>query len=265
MGPAWLPPVTSGRLQQLVVAAGELAVTAGVLLLLFVAWLVFWTPRAGAERAGQAVAAIEQGWAATPAGAASSAADLAGAAATSAATAASAGAASSSADPAAAVLAGAAPAVEALAALPTPAPGQAFAVLRVPRFGRDWVMPVREGTGPDVLREGVGHYRGTALPGAVGNLGLAGHRTTWAQPFREIETLRPGDEVSVQTRAARFVYRVTGARIVGPHGRGELDPVPGRPGTVPLAAQLTLTTCHPEYSDRQRYVVRAVLVSAVIA
>ncbi len=123
-------------------------------------------------------------------------------------------------------------------------------------------MPVLEGTGTDVLRRGVGHYDGTALPGALGNLALAGHRTTWGRPFQHIEQLRNGDVIEVTTRSGRFVYQVTGHEIVSPLAREVLDPVPGRPGEAPAQARLTLTTCHPEYSARQRWVVQAVLVES---
>ena len=202
---------------------GELALTVGVLLLFFVLWLVFWTGHRGAVEAAHTVATLQKQWDALPVNHVRD---------------------------------------DSPRSIPTPTAGQPFAILRVPRFGSHWQMPVREGTGRDVLREGVGHYAGTALPGAVGNLALAGHRTTWGQPFHDIERLRTGDEVRVQTRWARFTYRVTGHQIVRPSQRDVLDPVPGQPRVTPDQAVLTLTTCHPEYSDRQRWVVRAVLVSA---
>lgn len=142
-----------------------------------------------------------------------------------------------------------------------PIPDRAFALMTVPRFGADWVMPVFEGTGSASLRGGVGHYRGTALPGAIGNFAVAGHRTTWARPFREVDRLREGDEVVVRTRGARFTYRVTDHEIVRPGHSDVLDPVPGDPDAPPDRARLTLTTCHPEYSAWQRWIVHAVLVT----
>lgn len=149
------------------------------------------------------------------------------------------------------------------AALQKPRKGKAFAVMSVPRFGLDWEMPVFEGTGAKVLRGGVGHYPSTALPGEVGNFAVAGHRTTWARPFRDVDRLRDGDTVIVRTRQDRFTYRVTGHEIVDPDETEMLDPVPGEPGASPSEALLTLTTCHPEYSDRERWIVRAVLVQSV--
>nr|WP_216593676.1 sortase [Arsenicicoccus sp. oral taxon 190] len=57
-----------------------------------------------------------------------------------------------------------------------------FAVVRIPALGRGYAVPVVEGTTRDVLRRGIGHYRGTAMPGQVGNFALAGHRMTTAAP-----------------------------------------------------------------------------------
>ncbi|GAB3276458.1 class E sortase [Kineosporia babensis] len=157
------------------------------------------------------------------------------------------------------------PAETATAAAKTPKaepaiPGKAFAIMTVPRFGKNWQMPIFEGIGSSSLRGGVGHYPNTAMPGSVGNFAVAGHRTTWARPFQKVDELRNGDEVIVQTREERFVYRVTSHQIVAPDETGVLDPVPGVPGGTPYQAQLTLTTCHPEYSDWQRWIVRAELV-----
>jgi sortase A len=225
--------VTRTRLLHIVGAVGELALTAGVLLLLFVAWLVFWTGPRGATDAARTVAALQRQWDAKP-----------------------------PVSPTTIRVGSAVPAGE-FPSLPDPVAGEPFAVLQVPRFGADWRFPVLEGVDRDVLREGVGHYPGTALPGDVGNLALAGHRTTWGQPFHDIERLRPGDEVRVQTRWARFTYRVTGHHVVRPDRGDLLAPVPGRPQAVPQQARLTLTTCHPEYSAKNRWVVDAVLVSAL--
>jgi sortase A len=134
-----------------------------------------------------------------------------------------------------------------------PAPGSAFAVLRVPRFGSGWARPVIEGTGSQELRRGVGHYPGTALPGADGNFSIAGHRTTWGHPFGDIDRLQVGDEVVVETATAWFSYRVTGHEIVRPEDGATL--AAGRGATI------TLTACHPEWSARLRWVVHGTLVS----
>jgi sortase A len=202
--------------------AGKSAIAAGLLLLTSIGGLLTWTGHAGTERAADTVQELRSQWFDVP-------------------------------DPTIQT--------PARSAKPTdPIPGQAFAIMTVPRFGPAWQMPISEGTGAAVLRGGLGHYPSTALPGAVGNFAVAGHRTTWGHPFREIQRLRTGDVVRVQTRLARFTYRITGHQIVRPSATEVLDPVPGQPGAMPAEAEMTLTTCHPEYSARQRWVVHAVLI-----
>ena len=142
-------------------------------------------------------------------------------------------------------------------------PGDAVALLHVPRFGPDWVQPVLEGTDADVLATGVGHYTGTAAPGEVGNFAVAGHRTTWGRPFHDIDRLRAGDRVLVETADAVHVYAVTGHDVVQPDDVGAIAPVPDEPGAEPDQPVLTLTSCHPRYSAAQRYVVHAELAETL--
>ena len=141
--------------------------------------------------------------------------------------------------------------------------GHAFAVLRVPRLGRDHADVVVEGVSVRALKRGPGHYPGTALPGELGNVVLSGHRTTYGAPFAELDRLRPGDPVVLETRDHWFTYRVTHELVVRPTAVEQIAPVPGRPGARPTRRLLTLTTCHPRYSARQRLVVRAELEASV--
>lgn len=140
-----------------------------------------------------------------------------------------------------------------------PRTGEAFATIRVPRFGADWRRVVVEGTGLEELSRGVGHYTGSALPGQVGNFAVAGHRLTHGSAFTEIDRLRDGDVVGVRTAGTWFVYRVTGHEIVEPGQVDVIAAVPGEPGVAPTRALMTLTSCHPLYGSSQRYVVHAVL------
>jgi sortase A len=139
----------------------------------------------------------------------------------------------------------------------------AFALVRIPRFGADYARPVIEGTGRDVLALGVGHYVGTAGPGQVGNFAIAGHRTTYGRPFHDVDLLRDGDRVVVETAAEVYVYEVSGHDIVRPRDVGVIAPVPDEPGATPTTAVLTMTSCHPKYSATQRYVVHGTLVETV--
>jgi sortase A len=140
-----------------------------------------------------------------------------------------------------------------------PAAGRAFAILRVPRFGASYRYAVVEGVGVADLRKGPGHYPGTAGPGEIGNMAIAGHRTTYGGPFERNDELARGDEILVDTAAATYVYRVTGRTVVRPSVTAVTAPVPGRPGRRPGKAMLTLTTCHPKFSAAYRLVVYAEL------
>jgi len=137
--------------------------------------------------------------------------------------------------------------------------GDAFAIIRIPRFGATFARPLYEGTTRDVLMRGIGHYVGTNLPGEVGNFAMAGHRTTYGKPFNKIDKLIEGDAVVVETKATYYVYRVTGHQIVPPTQVSVVLPVPDEPGEVATLATLTMTSCHPEFSARERFVVHAVL------
>ena len=137
--------------------------------------------------------------------------------------------------------------------------GDAFAIVRIPRFGAKYARPLYEGTTTDVLQRGIGHYVDTAGPGEVGNLAMAGHRTTYGKPFNKIAELKKSDVVLVETKETWYVYRVTGHEIVAPNQVSVLLPVPDEPDAEPTLAVLTMTSCHPEFSARERYVVHATL------
>lgn len=147
---------------------------------------------------------------------------------------------------------------------PEPVPGGAFAFLHVPRLGEGWTRAVVEGVDPAHLEAGPGHYPGTAQPGAVGNFAVAGHRVGEGSPFLDLDAVRPGDAVVVETASAWHVYRVTTTTVVAPTETWVVAPTPGGPPDGPATgAFLTLTTCHPEFSDRQRLVVHGELESTV--
>ncbi|MEV4806888.1 class E sortase [Nonomuraea sp. NPDC049421] len=142
---------------------------------------------------------------------------------------------------------------------PEPEAGQTFALLRIPRLGRDYRYAIVEGVGADQLKKGPGHYPDSAMPGEVGNFVLSGHRTTYAAPFNEIDELERDDEIIVETREARHTYRVTSQDVVPPDEIEVLAPVPGKPDIRPIRAFITLSTCHPEYSAAERLIVYGVL------
>ena len=151
----------------------------------------------------------------------------------------------------------------------SPVPDGAVALLRVPAFGDDFVVPVIDGITEDDLARGVGHYPQTAGPGEVGNFAVAGHRVTHGEPFRHFPRLEPGDTVEVETADAIYTYALdndAGHLVVQPYDGWVLEPVP--PGTrydegddEPGQAIITLTTCGALVHTSDRMVAFGHLVS----
>ena len=135
---------------------------------------------------------------------------------------------------------------------PIPIEGDPVAIIRIPRIGLDKV--VVEGTSTADLRKGPGHYAGMPLPGQIGNAGIAGHRTTYGAPFADLDQLLPGDLIQVETLSGTFDYLVSEPPFIVNPGQTEVldQPDPQEP-----TATITLTTCNPKYSARQRLVVKA--------
>lgn len=125
--------------------------------------------------------------------------------------------------------------------------------LRVPRLGIDVV--VVEGVTAEALRAGAGHYPNTPLPGDRGNVAVAGHRVTYGHPFRDLDRVVRGDRIELATPVGAFTYVVTRPPfVVAPHDLSVLR--------QDERSLLTLTTCNPAHSARERLVVQAVLVDA---
>jgi sortase A len=123
---------------------------------------------------------------------------------------------------------------------------------------------VVEGTDPAELEEAPGHFAGAALPGQPGNFALAGHRVGRGSPFLDLDELRNDDAVVIETADQWFVYRVSSTSIVDPSDVSVLAPTPGGAAdAAPTGSFLTLTTCHPKFSSKERLVVHAELESAV--
>lgn len=136
------------------------------------------------------------------------------------------------------------------------AEGEVMASLHVPRLGSDYNVSIAHGVGMDsVLNRGyIGQYPDTQRPGAVGNFATAAHRQSYGAPYRRIEEIQHGDELIVETADAYIVYTVTGDEIVHPSQVEVIAPVPNRVGEVPEDRLFTLTTCHPLFSAAQRWI-----------
>lgn len=135
-------------------------------------------------------------------------------------------------------------------AVPVPE-GDPTARIRIAKIGLDKI--VVEGVALPDLKKGPGHYPDSPLPGQQGNAAIAGHRTTYGAPFNRLDELESGDEITVDTVQGRFRYVVSEQLVVSPT---QVDVLADKGDN-----RLTLTSCHPEYSSRQRIIVVAKLVS----
>ena len=168
--------------------------------------------------------------------------------------------------------------------------------LRIPTFGSDWNYAIIQGTSASDLSRGPGHYTRTQNPGDKGNFALAGHRVGRGAPFNDLGYLKTCDSIVVETRESWYVYRVLpidekgadreaaqahctspavakqattgdyasirGRYITTPSNISTIAPVPGKEDSTPESAELsmiTLTTCHPQFSNAERMVIHAVL------
>ena len=204
---------------------GELLITLGVLLLLFVAYQLLWTNVTAQRAADQATAELQESWSRPPATSGGS------------------GGSGDEGDedddqPEA-----------------RPEIGTAFALMYIPRLSdKVWGMPVLESVELYDLARGIGHYPQTQLPGEKGNFAVAAHRATNGEPFRDIDRLEVGDSVFVETREAWYEYTLRRDQIVSPTGTWVIDPVPGDPGATPSERLITLTTCNPRWGSTTRWI-----------
>ncbi|MDH6576413.1 class E sortase [Kitasatospora sp. MAP5-34] len=196
---------------------GELFITLGMLMLLFVAYQLWWTNvQADASAAGTR-SRLEQQWNQAPPAPSGGTAKPAGAF----------------------------------------EPGQGFAVLYIPKLGLKYPIAEGTGKQQVLDKGLVGHYTGTAMPAdQAGNFAIAAHRTTHGQPFRKIGQLVPGDKIVVETATSFYTYQVAGGiPETPPSNVTVIQPVPkGSPFTQP-GRYITLTTCTPEFSARGRLIV----------
>ncbi len=149
--------------------------------------------------------------------------------------------------------------------------GGAQALVRIPAFGKDYVVPVQKGVSEDVLAEGLGHFPQSVAPGQVGNYAIAGHRVTHGEPFRHLPQLHEGSRVVVETRDRTYTYRLTTDPkdlIVTFNDIWVVSPLPRNPrgGVQPAQRQgqrlITLTTCSELFHTDNRMIAFGHLVSS---
>jgi sortase A len=146
---------------------------------------------------------------------------------------------------------------------PIALPGDAIGIIRIPRLGVNYGYAIVEGVSTDDLKKGPGHYPGTANPGGIGNLVISGHRTTYLAPFNGLGDMVIGDAIVIETRDTYYTYRVTKTASVLPTDVDVVLPVPGQPRAKPTQALITLTTCNPKYSASHRLIISGLLESAL--
>jgi sortase A len=145
--------------------------------------------------------------------------------------------------------------------------GGALTKLIIPKMGACATCKIDvivvEGISGNALRAGAGHYENTALPGENGNVAIAGHRTGFGEPFRHLDALRPGDQITLETPIGTYIYQVIppfdghgNPWITHPTDLSVLEPT--------IDAELTLTTCDPPHTSKNRLIVRAKLIKSKI-
>ena len=217
--------------QRVLGAIGELFLTAGALIVLFVVWQLVYLGWVDGRAQADVVAQLEQQF---DSGTAASAPQTPGSTPT---TAGSKG--------------------------PSLKDGQVFAILRIPRLGDGWAKPVYQGVGLNVLAKGMGHYVETVAPGAIGNTAIAGHRSGHGNPLLNIDSVVIGDYLTIETRAGTYVYQAARIKIVDPSDTNVILPVPEQPGVSPTERWFTLTTCNPRWGNSHRYIVFSKYVTMV--
>lgn len=146
---------------------------------------------------------------------------------------------------------------------PEPGDGERFGVMHIPRFGEDYAVPMAGGVSRPVTLDaiGIGHYPDTAMPGEVGNVALAAHRTTYGAPFHRIADLRLGDAIVIETEDGWYTYRFRTLEYVQPTAVDVLEAVPQVSPTPDGERYLTMTSCSPLYSLAERIVAYSVFDS----
>ena len=218
-----------GFFRSLVQVVGEMLITAGVILLLFVAWELWWTNIAANSAQQHAVSEFSrqfQGPVVPPAP--ETPADFG--------------------EP---------------AVMPAPAvPGGVFGVVYIPRFGESYSRPLVEGVSAAELDTlGLGRYASSTMPGGVGNFAVAGHRQTHGAVLDAIHTLVPGDKIYIQTNDGYYTYVFRNNQIVMPDRGDVLLPVPTQPDAVPKERFLTMTSCNPRFGAEERIIAYSVMES----
>jgi sortase A len=141
-----------------------------------------------------------------------------------------------------------------------PDASERFGLMIVPRWGADYYRPIAEGTGTvAVLNEGyIGHYPKSQMPGEVGNFAVAAHRTSYGKPFNLISDLSVGDPIYIETADGWYRYIFRNLEYVQPTGIGVIAAVPQSSAATPEDRFMTMTSCNPLFSSAERIIAYSV-------
>jgi sortase A len=147
--------------------------------------------------------------------------------------------------------------------LPRPGDAEVFGILRVPRFGDDYAAQLAGGVSASRTLNplGLGHYPTTQMPGEPGNFAIAGHRNTHGKPLNLVGELHLGDAIVVEVPEGWYTYRFRTLEYVEPTGVGVLNPVPQTDGVEASDSIITLTSCNPAFSTAERIIAYGVFES----
>jgi sortase A len=134
--------------------------------------------------------------------------------------------------------------------IPTPGPEQARRV-QIPALNLD--KPIVQGDDWEQLKKGVGQHVGSGLPGQQGNLVLSAHNDIYGEIFRNLDKLKPGDEIIISTERRSYTYVVRELDVVEPTDVWVMDPTEH--------ASSTLISCYPYLVNNKRIVVFADLAA----
>lgn len=140
--------------------------------------------------------------------------------------------------------------------LPEPGDAEVFALMRIPRFGSDYAFQMAGGVSRarTLDKTYIGHYPGTSMPGQPGNFAVAAHRTTFGAPFNRIAELHVGDAIVVETQGGWYTYRFRTLEYVTPSETEVLLPVPQAMDVPAGTPYITMTSCSPMFSLAERIV-----------
>ncbi|VEI13361.1 class E sortase [Trueperella bialowiezensis] len=212
---------------------GELLITAGLVIVLFIVWQIWWTDIKANQAQNEKIIALQEEYGPTDATRIAPAQP------------------------------GPPPEWD-----HEPGYGETLGIMRIPEFGYDYAYTIQNGTDMvEILDTGAfGRYEDTALPGQVGNFATAAHRQTYGAPMLHVDQLELGDKIVVERPNEFLVYSIVADEVVAPTDVWTIAADPfqaleseksGAQMGEPTRRLLTITTCHPPFVSNERWVVHA--------